>query len=116
MRRELDRWQREISRATRRHRGLLSAGLAAAAVAVALPSIAPSPAPTVQLVAARHDLVPGIPLTAGDLAVIAWPRAVAPAGALGSVEDAVGRVLAGPVRTGEALTDVRLVGASLLAR
>ena len=33
-----------------------------------------------------------------------------------SMTDAVGRVLAGPVRSGEALTDVRLVGSSLLTR
>ncbi|MBA2324374.1 MAG: Flp pilus assembly protein CpaB [Pseudonocardiales bacterium] len=105
-----------MSRATRRHRGLLSAGLAAAAVAVALPILAPSPAPTVRIIAASHDLVAGTPLTASDLAVVTWPRSVAPVSALASLADAVGRVLAGPVRTGEALTDVRLVGSSLLTR
>jgi pilus assembly protein CpaB len=105
---------REVSRVTRRHRALLSAGLAAAAVAVALPTLAPTPPPTVRIVAAAHDLVSGSPLTAGDLALVAWPRSVAPAGALLTMSDAVGRVLTGPVRTGEALTDVRLVGAALL--
>ena len=107
---------RELSRTTRRHRGLLSAGLAAAAVAVALPTLAPTPAPMVRVVAAAHDLIPGSPLQAGDLAIVSWPRTVAPAGALRSINDAIGRVLAGPVRTGEALTDVRLVGSSLLVR
>jgi Flp pilus assembly protein CpaB len=107
---------RELSRTTRRHRAVLSAGLAAAAVAVALPILAPTPPPSISLVAARHDLVPGSPLTAADLALVVWPRAVAPAGALTSLADAVGRVLAGPVRMGEALTDIRLLGAGLLVR
>jgi Flp pilus assembly protein CpaB len=113
---ELQRWQRDLARATRRHRGLLSAGLAAAAVAAALPTLAPPAPPTVQLVAAAHDLAAGTPLAAADLRVVSWPRSVAPAGALATVDDVVGRVLAGPVRTGEALTDVRLIGAALLAR
>ena len=107
---------RELSRSTRRHRALLSAGLAAAAVAAALPTLSPTPAPTLRVVAAARDLVPGSPLAAGDLALVSWPRAVAPAGVLTSLSDAVGRVLAGPVRTGEALTDVRLVGSALLVR
>lgn len=107
---------RELTRTTRRHRGLLSAGLAAAAVAVALPTLAPTPAPTVRVITAGHDLVPGIPLKPADLMLVPWPRSVAPAGALTSLADAVGRVVAGPVRTGEALTDVRLVGAGLLVR
>lgn len=107
---------RELSRTVRRHRGLLSAGLVAAAVAVALPTLAPTPAPTVQLIAATHDLVPGSPLTAGDLALAVWPRALAPSGALTSMDAVVGRVLAGPVRAGEAITDLRLVGSGLLVR
>ena len=38
-----------------------------------------------------------------------------PAGAVDDASRLTGRVLAGPVRTGEAITDVRLVGPSLLA-
>lgn len=105
---------RDLSRASRRHRGLLSGGLAAAAVAMALPTLAPAPPPTTSVVAAAHDLAAGTPLRASDLVAVAWPRAVLPAGALVALDDAVGRVLGGPVRAGEALTDVRLAGASLL--
>jgi len=43
------------------------------------------------------------------------PRALVPAGALLLDEAALGRLVAGPVRRGEPLTDVRLLGAGLLA-
>src|SRR5690606_19275027 len=39
---------------------------------------------------------------------------MAPAGAIAHADAALGRLLAGPVRAGEPLTDVRLVGASLV--
>jgi pilus assembly protein CpaB len=106
---------RDLSRTVRRHRALLAAALTAAAVATALPTLAPPPAPTVEVVAAVHDLVPGTPLTAGDLVTVALPTAVAPQGALTVTSAAVGRVVAGPVRRGETLTDVRLLGAALLS-
>jgi pilus assembly protein CpaB len=105
---------RDLSRTVRRHRALLAAGLTAAAVATALPTLAPTPAPTVQVITAVHDLVPGTPLTAGDLVAVALPVAVAPQGALTAVSAVVGRLVAGPVRRGEALTDVRLLGSALL--
>ncbi len=107
---------REASRAIRRHRALLAAGLAAAAVATALPLLAPPAAPTLSVVAATRDLLPGTPLSAADLAAVALPVAVVPEGALTSVNDLVGRTVAGPVRRGEALTDVRLLGSSLVRR
>jgi len=108
-------WE-EVTRFTRRHRSLISAALAAAAVAAALPVLAPAAAPTLVVVAASHDLQPGAALTAADVSTVSWPRAVAPQGALSSVDEVVGRVLAGPVRQGEALTDVRLLGSALLVR
>jgi pilus assembly protein CpaB len=107
---------REVSRAVRRHRALLAAGLLAAAVATALPVVAPTPAPTVEVVAAARDLGPGSPLTAGDLRLVTLTRSSAPTGVLTVTSAAVGRSVAGPVRRGEALTDVRLVGSGLLAR
>lgn len=105
---------REGSRAIRRHRALLAGGLAAAAVATALPVLAPSPPAGLVVVAAARDLAPGTPLVAADLAHVSFPQAVVPAGVLTSAADLVGRVLAGPVRQGEALTDVRLLGSGLL--
>lgn len=107
---------REASRTIRRHRALLAAGLAAASVATALPLLAPAAPPTLSVVTAARDLLPGTPLTATDLVAVALPVAVAPEGALTSVGDLVGRTVAGPVRRGEALTDVRLLGSSLVRR
>lgn len=96
----------------RRHRALLAAGLTAAAVATALPVLAPEPVRTVAVVAAAHDLVPGRALTGSDLTTVAL--AAVPDGALTSLSEVVGRAVAGPVRAGEALTDVRLLGSGLV--
>ena len=84
-----------------------------AVVLVLVPDGAPAEAPV--LVAAR-DLAPGATVVAADLAVRSWPSGLAPAGALHAVPDADGRVLAGAVRAGEALTDLRLVGPQLVVR
>jgi pilus assembly protein CpaB len=105
---------RELSRAVRHHRALLAAGLVAAGVATALPLLAPPPVPTLVVLAAARDLAPGAPLTAADLAPVALPRDLVPQGALTATDGAVGRAVAGPVRRGEPLTDVRLLGAGLL--
>ena len=88
------RWW-ELLRAVRRHRALLAAGLAAGAVATALPVLAPDAPPTVSVVAAAHDLLPGRPLTAGDVHPVLLPAAAAPAGAVTEVDAVVGRALSG---------------------
>lgn len=62
------------------------------------------------VVVAAHDLSPGATLARGDLALRSLPGADVPSGALTSPATALGRVLAAPVRSGEPLTDVRLVG------
>ena len=105
----------DLRRTVVRHRSLLSAGLAAGAVATALPVLAPDPAPGTTVVAAAHDLQPGAPLVAADLAQVVLPTAVVPVGVLTLQATALGRLVAGPVRRGEPLTDVRLLGAGLLA-
>lgn len=105
-----------LPRTVRRHRALLAAGLAAAAVATALPTLAPAPAATVTVLAAARELRPGSPLSAGDLRQVGLPRGTVPAGALTDETAVVGRLLTGPVRRGEPLTDVRLVGAGLVPR
>ncbi|MCU1602253.1 MAG: hypothetical protein JWO22_2962 [Frankiales bacterium] len=86
----------------------------AAAVAFALPTLAPAPAPTVQALAAAHDLRPGVRLQASDLVTVDVPRSLAPQGILTTRSQAVGRAVAGRVRRGETLTDVRLLGAGLV--
>lgn len=107
---------RDLLRAVVRRRALLSAGLAAAAVAASLSVVAPSAAPTVQVVTAARDLTAGTALTAADVVTSALPTDLVPAGALTDAAALAGRLVAGPVRRGEPLTDVRLLGAGLLPR
>ncbi len=106
---------RDLLTAAASHRWLLSGGLAAAAVATALPVLAPDPPATVAVLTASHDLAAGTALTDGDLRPVALPGGSVPDGAVRVAADAAGRVLAGAVRRGEPLTDVRLVGPGLLA-
>lgn len=101
-------------RAAARFRVLLAAGLAAAAVAAGLSAVAPPAAAGVQVLTAARDLVAGVPLTADDVVATALPDALVPSGALLDPALVVGRLVAGPVRRGEPLTDVRLLGAGLL--
>jgi pilus assembly protein CpaB len=62
------------------------------------------------VVVAARDLRAGSTVTKADLEVRLLPGSAVPVGALTSQAAVVGRVLAGPVRTGEPITDVRLVG------
>ena len=96
-------------------RRLAAAGLVAVAVLAGLRAVTPASPPTVTVWAAAHDLSGGQPLALADLARLALPVAAVPAGALRADAPVVGRLLAAPVRRGEPLTDVRLLGASLLA-
>ena len=112
---DLRRLLRELSRAISRHRALLAGGLAAAAVSTALPSLAPNAPPGRRVLTFARDLAAGTSLRPTDLAPVTVPPALVPAGAIRTADEALGRLLAGPVRRGEALTDVRLLGASLLA-
>jgi pilus assembly protein CpaB len=69
----------------------------------------------VPVTVAAADLPPGAVLTAADLSVAAFPADLVPAGATPDPSALVRRVLAGGVRAGEPVTDVRLVGAGLTA-
>jgi Flp pilus assembly protein CpaB len=93
---------------------LLAACFAAVAVVGLAQAVAPHAARTVRVWAAAHDLSGGAPLTATDLAALALPVATVPAGALPTTTHLVGRLLAAPVRRGEPITDVRLLGTALL--
>lgn len=104
----------ELRLAVSRHRALLAAGLAAGAVASALGVLAPASPAGVTVLTAARDLAAGTALSETDLRAVAMPRALVPAGALVAVRQTAGRVLAAPVRRGEALTDVRLAGSDLL--
>ncbi|ANY06129.1 SAF domain-containing protein [Pseudonocardia sp. HH130630-07] len=112
------RWERTLRGAVW-SRTLLLRRLAALALAVAAVVVAVLPAAADErgdvLVAAR-DLEPGTVLRPADVRPVAWPAALVPGGALRVPAEADGRTVAGPVRSGEALTDLRLVGPETAVR
>jgi Flp pilus assembly protein CpaB len=74
-----------------------------------------TPPDTTAVVVAAADLAPGRVLTDGDLRLTGLPAEAVPEGAARSADDLLGRVLAGGLRRGEPVTDVRLVGPGLAA-
>jgi Flp pilus assembly protein CpaB len=106
---------RSVRRAVRLRRRLLAAGLAAGAVALGLGVVAPAPPPTTPVVLAAANLTGGGVLGPADLAVRRFPPAAVPAGAAHAPARWVGRTLAAPMRAGEPVTDVRVVGPGLVA-
>lgn len=105
---------RELRRAVTSHRRLLAAGLAAASVALAITALRPAPAPTTDVVVAAHDLAAGDTLGVSDVRTAALPPDAVPDGTFDDGDAVAGQVLAAPLRRGEPLTDVRLVGAASL--
>ncbi len=63
---------------------------------------------------ASRELAAGTVLGAGDVAARAWPIRLVPDGTLTPADDPAGRLLAGAIRAGEAVTDVRLLGPGLV--
>jgi len=98
-----------------RHRRVVAAGCAALAVWCGLAVLRPPPPPTETVVTVARDLSAGITLGAADLRLVALPPAAVPGGSLRDAAQAQGHVLAGPVRAGEPVTDVRLAATRLLA-
>jgi len=96
-------------------RRLVAAALLAVAALAGMRAITPKPPATVTVWAAAHDLAGGRPIAVADLTTLALPLAAVPAGALRPSTRVLGRLLAAPLRRGEALTDVRLLGPALLA-
>lgn len=96
-------------------RRVVAAVLAGLAVLCGLSAVRPAGPPTVLVLAAARDLAPGAPLGLADLRAVALPASVVPAGALRPGAEVLGRLVAGAVRQGEPLTDVRLVGPGLFA-
>ena len=98
-------------------RQVAAGALACLALVLALRPPPPGPdAPEVRSVpvaVAAADLPAGTALGPGDLATVALPVGAAPAGAATAVDQLTGQVLASPVRRGEPVTDVRLVGPGL---
>jgi pilus assembly protein CpaB len=106
-----EQW-REAIRQVGRHRQWAAAGCLGIAVAVGVATFAPRPPASVPVVTAARDLASGVMLTAADVATERVTSAQLPAGALADAGLAIGRRLAGAVRRGEPLTDVRLESAA----
>lgn len=105
---------RRLLRALRRQvllrRRLLAAVAVGLAVLAALRVTSPPPGPVTMVPTAARDLPAGTLLASGDVTMAERPSDLAPADA---ARAPVGRVLAGPVSRGEALTDLRMVGPAL---
>jgi hypothetical protein len=110
LRDRLTRPLRAVRRAVLVRRRLLAAVLTAIAVAAGLHAAAAPPPPSVRVLTAARDLPAGTLLSGSDLAKQEFAPDSVPDGL---APDAVGRTLAAPVRSGEPVTDVRLVGESL---
>jgi pilus assembly protein CpaB len=70
----------------------------------------------VAVVVAATDLAAGAVLTAADLGLVTLPATAAPDGVVADTGQLAGEVLAGPLRRGEPVTDVRVVGPGLWSR
>lgn len=88
------------------------AGLCAAAAAILFVRGDPDAA-RVHVVVAARDLAPGQLLDTADLRVAHYPPGVVPAGAARDPAALTGAVLTAALRSGEVLTDVRVVGPRL---
>jgi pilus assembly protein CpaB len=107
-------WLRDLRRAASWHRRLLVAGLLAASAAFAIQAVSPTPPRTVSVLVTTRDLAGGTRLSPDDVRLKRLEPAALPDGALRARTLGVGRTLGAPVRKGEVLTDVRLVGRSFL--
>lgn len=94
------------------HRRLLAFLLTAAAVVVGLDAARPAPPTTITMAVAARDLPAGTVLTSSDLTSVKVPPGGVPDDL---VADPQGTTLATPVRRGEPVTDVRVVGPRLTA-
>lgn len=74
-----------------------------------------APPATVPTVVSTSDVPAGGLVSSTDLQVVGWPADSRPAPAASSVEAIVGRRASAPIRAGEPLTELRVVGQSLLA-
>jgi Flp pilus assembly protein CpaB len=106
---------RRLRRSYLRFRRPLAAVLAAAAVLVLAHIASPPPAESVPVVVAAHDLTGGTAVGSGDVRIERMPTSLAPRGSFSATSTVIGRTVAAPMRTGESLTDRRLLGRALIA-
>jgi Flp pilus assembly protein CpaB len=105
---------RIVRRRLLRHRRIITALLAGSCAIAAVQVWSPADPATRSVVVAAHDLAAGSVLGSGDLRTVPVAAGVLPRGAMQVPGSLVGRTLAGPLRSGEVVTDQRFVGRSLL--
>lgn len=100
-------------------RGLAAVLLGAAALLALRPggsqTVLAPPEPARDVAVAARDLAAGTVVAAADLRTVTMPVAVVPGGAVSRPAAVIGRVVAGPIRRGETVTDTRVVGPGLTA-
>ncbi len=96
-----------------RHRRVLAALAAALAALSALTVLRPDPPATEPVAVAGHDLPSGTRLAAADVSTVRLPVDAVPDGAYGPGDAPLGRLVAGPLRRGQPLTDTAVVGPGL---
>ncbi|MBA2446207.1 MAG: flagella basal body P-ring formation protein FlgA [Nocardioidaceae bacterium] len=111
---DLHRVASNMRRAMLRHRRLIAATSAAAAVWSTVHILSPTPPPATAVAVASHDLEAGTVLSAADVRVIEWASELVPTGA-SPPDQLAGQTVAGPMRAGEPLTDRRVIGAASMA-
>lgn len=102
--------RRTLRRAVLRRRRLLAGLLTAVAVAAGLQATTAPPPSRVTVLVAAHDLPAGTVLATDDVRRVGFAPGSVPEGV---ADDPSGRTLAAPMRAGEPVTDVRLVGPAL---
>jgi Flp pilus assembly protein CpaB len=110
--RRLARSFRRVRRGVLARRRLLAALLTGIAVAAGVQAATAPPPPSVGVLTAARDLPAGAVLGSNDLVTVDFAPGSVPTGA---AREAIGRTLAAPVRRGEPVTDVRLLGPALTA-
>lgn len=103
------RW-RAVRRAVLRRRRVLAALLAGVAVLLGVSAVATPPPATVPVLVAARDLPAGAEVGDDDVVTARFAPGTAPDGL---AEAPQGRVLAAPLRRGEPVTEVRLVGEAM---
>ena len=102
--------RRAVRRTVLARRRLLAGLLTAVAVAAGLHAATAEPPPSVAVLVAAHDLPAGVVVGAQDVRRVGFAPDSVPEGL---AREPTGRTLAAPLRAGEPLTDVRLVGPAL---
>jgi len=89
---------------------VVAAACAGVAVWSGLQVLVPGPGATVPVLIAKRDLAWGSAIGRGDVVTVRLPAAAAPSRVLREPAQAIGRWPASPVRRGEPITDLRLLG------